>query len=292
MPDFRREIRFLFSNMRDLTRITILGPGLLGGSVGLAARDAGLDVVLWGRKGERVEAARRLGLQGTTSLEEAVTGRDLIVFAVPVGAMDALATRVAELIGSEVLVTDVGSVKRLPHKVAEARGLAFIGSHPMAGSEVTGIEAAGAELLNGAVCVMTNDQNRIPDEVSGLEAFWKALGCRVVMMNCGDHDRSVARISHLPHAMAVATAAAGLKTCGDSSLAGGGFRDTTRVASGDPAMWAEIMMENRMALTSALEDARNEIGEMLAHLANSDQKGLETYLETVKQRKENPTAIT
>ena len=103
-----------------------------------------------------------------------------------------------------------------------------------------------------------------------------------------DHDRAVARISHLPHAMAVATASAALRSPEYESLAAGGYRDTTRVASGDPAMWAEIMVENRAELTTALEDAQNEIREMLDHLANSDKKGLQDYLAEVKLRKENP----
>ena len=124
--------------------------------------------------------------------------------------------------------------------------------------------------------------------MKALGEFWEDLGCRVSFMTAADHDRAVARISHLPHAMAVATASAALRSPEDEDLAAGGYRDTTRVASGDPAMWAEIMVENREALTTALEDAQNEIREMLDHLANSDKKGLQDYLAEVKLRKENP----
>ncbi|MDB4434708.1 prephenate dehydrogenase/arogenate dehydrogenase family protein, partial [Akkermansiaceae bacterium] len=109
------------------------------------------------------------------------------------------------------------------------------------------------------------------------------------VMDSKDHDRAVARISHLPHAMAVATAAAGLRFPGDEFLSAGGFRDTTRVASGDPEMWAEIMVENRVAVTVALQDAQEEMREMLDHLAKSDKKGLQSYLAEVKARKENPS---
>jgi prephenate dehydrogenase len=273
--------------MSSFQRIAILGPGLLGGSLGLAAREAGCGVILWGRREQPVGAARQLGLEATTDLGEALSGADLVVLAVPVGAMDVLGARLKGDLESGALVTDVGSVKALPHEVATRHGLPFVGSHPMAGSEQTGIEAARGDLFQGAACALTNDGERSEDEVAALADFWGLLGCRVTVMAAADHDRAVARISHLPHAMAVATAAAGLRFPDDGLLAAGGFRDTTRVAAGDPAMWAEIMMENRKALSGALEDAAKELREMLAHLAESDQKGLERYLARVKECKEN-----
>ena len=210
-----------------------------------------------------------------------------MIFAVPVGVMERLAGQILPHLAEGALVTDVGSVKALPHEAAAA--LPFIGSHPMAGSEQTGIEAARADLFQGAACVLTNESGQAGSQVAALRGFWEALGCEVHEMSVEDHDRAVARISHLPHAMAVATAAAALRFPSDADLAAGGYRDTTRVASGDPAMWAEIMMENRVALTSALEDAQKEIGEMLDQLANSDKKGLQEYLADVKRRKETST---
>ena len=159
----------------------------------------------------------------------------------------------------------------------------------MAGSEQTGVEAARADLFDGAACALTNDQGRPGEELQAVTGFWQKLGCATSVMTSQDHDRAVARISHLPHAMAVATAGAALRFPGDETLAAGGFRDTTRVASGDPAMWAEIMVENRAAVTAALEDAQNEIREMLDHLAKPDKKGLQSYLARVKARKENPS---
>ena len=271
------------------SRVTILGPGLLGGSVGLAARAAGYEVALWGRNPARVAATRALGLMATTDLAEALEGADLVILAVPVGVMAGLAEQSKAFLEAGCLVTDVGSVKVLPHELANGFKIPFIGSHPMAGSEQTGIEAARGDLFQGAVCVLTNDQERPENEIRELEGFWKKLGCHCVLMEAAAHDQAVARISHLPHAMAVATAAAALRSPRDLELAGGGFRDTTRVAGGDPAMWAEIMVENRDALMRALGDAQKEISEMLDQLANSDKKGLQDYLAEVKVRKENPS---
>lgn len=271
-----------------ISRIAILGPGLLGGSVGLAANVRGYEVTLWGRNADRVAATRKLGLDATTDLAAAVGEADLVILAVPVGVMPILAEQFKAHLKPGALVTDVGSVKALPHEMADEQKLRFIGSHPMAGSEQNGIEAARADLLEGAACVLTNDQSRPMEEVEALGKFWRDLGCQLSFMNATDHDRAVARISHLPHAMAVATASAGLRSPEDEALSAGGFRDTTRVASGDPAMWAEIMVENREALALALEDAQNEIREMLDHLAKSDKKGLQKYLAEVKLRKEKP----
>jgi len=268
------------------SRIAILGPGLLGGSVGLAAIESGYEITLWGRNSDRVAATCKLGLNATTDLEAAVEHADLVILAVPVGVMPVLAEQFKKHLKSGALVTDVGSVKGHPHKMAVDSGLPFIGSHPMAGSEQTGIEAARGDLFEGAACALTNDQKRPENELAAVGKFWKDLGCLVSVMTSADHDQAVARISHLPHAMAAATASAGLRRSSDHALAAGGFRDTTRVASGDPAMWAEIMVENREALADALEDARNEIREMLDHLANSDKKGLQDYLAEVKLRKE------
>lgn len=289
MPDFQKGIRLFFSDLMSFSRIAILGPGLLGGSVGLAAKAAGYEVILWGRNPERVEATRALGLEATTGLSSAVEKADLIILAVPVGVMGGLLDSLKADLKDGALVTDVGSVKGLPHEVANQHEIPFIGSHPMAGSEQTGIEAARADLFHGAACALTNDQERTKEELQAVEAFWRELGCTTTVMNSEDHDRAVARISHLPHAMAVATAGAALRFPGDESLAAGGFRDTTRVASGDPAMWAEIMVENRAAVTAALEDAQKEIREMLDHLAKPDKKGLQSYLAEVKARKEHPS---
>lgn len=273
----------------SFSRIAILGPGLLGGSVGLAANGAGYEVILWGRNPERVEVALKIGLEATTDLKDAVKEADLIILAVPVGVMGLLFESISGNLKPGAIVTDVGSVKALPHRVANEHGIPFIGSHPMAGSEQTGIEAARADLFKGAACALTNDQERPNEELRAVARFWENLGCVTSVMNSKDHDRAVARISHLPHAMAVATAGAALRFSGDEFLAAGGFRDTTRVASGDPEMWAEIMVENRAAVTAALQDAQVELREMLDHLAKSDKKGLQSYLAKVKARKENPS---
>ncbi len=272
--------------MMRFEKVTILGPGLLGGSVALAAQEAGLEAILWGRSEERVAATCVLGLRATTSLETAVSEADLIILAVPVGAMAGLVEKMLPHLKKGCLVTDVGSVKVHPHaevgSLLKESGASFIGSHPMAGSEQTGIEAARGDLFREAACVLTNDDEGGAEELAALEEFWKSLGCRVCRLGAEEHDRAVARISHYPHAMAVLTAEVGLALGDPLQLAGGGFRDTSRVASGDPAMWAEIMIENREALVNVLREAEQSLRDMLVILEESDNEGLKQYLVQVK----------
>ncbi len=270
----------------SLSSVTILGPGMLGGSVALAAKAAAYQVTLWGRNSERVAAAGTLGLRATTDLITSVAEAELLIFAVPVGVMKELSEQILPHLPSDCLVTDVGSVKSLPHEkigpLFAEKGISFIGSHPMAGSELTGLAAARANLLQDAACVITNDQEVAIEKVISLEQFWTSLGAKPQRMTALEHDRAVGRISHFPHAMAVLTADAGLKFPDDALLAGGGFRDTSRVASGDPAMWAEIMIENRAALAGALKDGAESLREMLVMVENSDEERLRKYLTKVK----------
>ncbi len=257
----------------------------------LAAQVMGCKVQLWGRNPERVKQTQALGLSASTDLEEVLDGAELVILAVPVGVMKDLVEQVIPHLSKGALVTDVGSVKALPHEQVgnflKEQDFDFIGSHPMAGSEQTGVEAATAELFQGAACVLTNQQQVDEARLHELQKFWQDLGCSEILeMTAEGHDRAVARISHFPHAMAVLTADAALKFLGDAQLAGGGFRDTSRVASGDPDMWAEIMIENRSALSDALRDAQNSLSELLVMLENSDEEELRNYLSVIKKQRD------
>lgn len=271
----------------DFEKVAILGGGLLGGSLALALRDR-TGAALWGRRAETVEEARARGVEGATDdLEEAVDGADLVVLSVPVGAMpDLVEQSLGAGLRSDALVTDVGSVKRAVHRsvggLLREAGVAFIGGHPMAGSEERGMVAAREDLFEGAACLLTDDEE-VGEPLAGrLEGFWRVLGCRVAWTDAAAHDELVARISHFPHAMAAATALVGLTEPGAARFGGGGLRDTTRVASGDPAMWAEIFMENREALAGAVEGAMGELGEMLAMLRGGDHEAVRGWLERAR----------
>lgn len=278
----------------EFEKVAILGGGLLGGSLALAlARHfPETPVALWARRAETVAAARERGISGATGdLAEAVKGADLVVLSTPVGAMATvlLAAQTAGL-SHDALVTDVGSVKAAPHRVLqpllERTGGKFIGSHPMAGSEQTGMGAAAADLFADAACLLTDDGRVGEPWVGKLGRFWESLGCRVSWMDADEHDALVARISHFPHLIAAATAKVALENPADGAFGGGGLRDTTRVAGGDPAMWAEIVIENRDALRGVLSHGIREMSEMLAMLEAGDHEALRRWLEDAKNARD------
>jgi prephenate dehydrogenase len=278
----------------DFNKVAILGGGLLGGSLALALgrQDSAPEVNLWARRDETVDLALARGIEGATSnLREAITDADLVVLAVPVGAMPSLMKSALSYgLSGDALITDVGSVKgqvhaTLPPLLVE-NGNPFIGSHPMAGSEHGGIEAAKETLFENAACLLTNDQ-RVGDlRRHQLERFWQSVGCRTTWMLSAVHDEVVARISHLPHVIAAAGAIVALRDAAEGKFGGGGLRDTTRVAGGDPVMWAEILMENRAALAAPLRETITELREMLASLEAGDQETLRRWLATAKTRRD------
>ena len=274
-------------------RLAVLGPGLLGGSLALAAKQSGAaeSVSLWGRRAEVVAQALRTGVadHASTDLAEAVDGATLIVLATPVEIMPALAAQLAALpLAPGTLITDVGSVKASVvaalTPILAASAATFVGSHPMAGSEKTGLEAARAELFEGAACILTPTAATPADAVPRLEALWRRVGCRVLSMSPERHDLEVARISHLPHLMAVVTTLAAI---GEDSTplrcAGNGFRDTTRVAGSDPGLWTGIVAQNRPRILEAVRAASGRLGELLEILESLDDDKLRQFLTAASQ---------
>jgi prephenate dehydrogenase len=276
----------------DFTNIAILGGGLLGGSLAMALMPRHPGVRLWARRPETVCAAMEAGIPAATGdLATAVANADLLVLAVPVGSMAALVGQAIEAgLPAGCLVTDVGSVKLAPHQtippLLDGRGMDFIGSHPMAGSEQTGIGAASAGLFRNAACLLTNDERVARDRAGALERFWQGVGCRTAWMGAADHDQLVARISHLPHIIAAAAARVCLANPDEGRYGGGGLRDTTRVASGDAGMWAEILTENREALLEPLRQTIADLDGLLHHLENHDLQAVCGWLVEAKQRRD------
>jgi prephenate dehydrogenase len=270
--------------------ISILGGGLLGGSLALALDQLPQPprIRTWFRRPESVEPATAIGIPGCThDLSEAVRNADLIILAVPVGAMPPLiADAIAAGLPQRCLVTDVGSVKAAPHRTLQPllspHGIPFIGSHPMAGSERKGLAAVRADLFQNAACLLTNDGNAPADLTAALTEFWQQIGCRTSWMTADDHDRLVAHISHLPHIVAASAARICLADPSLGTFGGGGLRDTTRVAAGDPAMWAEIVTENRTALVSPLRHLISDLVSLLDTLETGDQEAARQWLAEAK----------
>ena len=238
--------------------LAIVGPGLLGGSIALAARRVGcFRTGLWARRAVAVAeiAARQIADVASTDLQSIVAAADFIVLCVPIGAMPALAREIAGLISPRAIVTDVGSVKAsVVAELGAILGARFIGSHPMAGSEQTGIGAARADLFANAACIVTPDISSDAQAVAEVRTFWQTLGGRVLEVSPAEHDEITALISHLPHLLAAALVHTVLgENARAFAFSGPGFRDTTRVAAGPPAMWAEILRTNRTAVRKSAE---------------------------------------
>lgn len=276
-------------------RLAIVGVGLLGGSVARAARGRGVagEIVGIGRDAARLAPALRDGVldRATTDLAEGVAGADLIVLGATVEANEALLAKVWTAASDGAIVTDVGSTKRSIVRAAErlgaARPLAFVGSHPMAGSERSGYAASRADLFDGALVVVTPTDATEPRALKGITAFWEALGARVTALDPESHDRGVAAISHLPHLVAYALMAATARDGADAlPLAARGFRDTTRIAASDPAMWAEIFVDNRDALLARTEEFRRALDELERLVRAGDRGAIETLLTRIKAARE------
>lgn len=268
-------------------KIAILGGGLLGGSLALAVQNGEVARV-WSRREASVQGGKELGLDASSSLPYVVEDADLVILCVPVGAMKSLLQDAIDAgLPRTALITDVGSVKRMPHEalreIIEKNHLSFIGSHPMAGGEKGGIQFAKAQLFQNAACILTNDFHIDAKIAAELEAFWQKLGCRTTWMSAEMHDTLVARVSHFPHLLAALGIKVALPDRSFAHHAGGGLRDTTRVAGGNPSMWLEILSENRDAILPALDEAMLELSKLRDLLQNQQQNELLDWLREAKE---------
>jgi prephenate dehydrogenase len=270
-------------------QITIIGVGLIGGSVGLAAKARKIAgrVVGFGRNGFNLEKARALGAidTGTTELQKAVQSTELVVVCTPVDriATDVLAA--AAHAPASAVITDAGSTKArivaAVHEVLPSSGPTFVGSHPLAGSEKTGVEHARANLFDDRVVIVTPTEQTDATAIDRVESFWSRLGARVMRMWPADHDRALATTSHLPHAVAAAVAA--LTPPDWLKFTAGGFRDVTRIAAGDPTLWAGIFLDNRDSLDGALSRLTAQLQIVRRMLTAGDREGLVRWLSEAKK---------
>ncbi len=278
-------------------KITIVGVGLLGGSLGLAIKKRGLanEVVGYVRRAASIAECKKAQAVDlcTQDLQEAVADADLIVLCTPLAQMLPLLKEMRPAIKPGAIITDVGSVKATVVKELESlvakSGAHFVGSHPMAGAEKTGVAAARAELFHNAVCVVTPTQRSHPPSVKKLETFWKAVGARVLRLSPESHDELVSRSSHLPHVAAATLANLVLDPKHPKSqplLCATGFRDTTRIASGSPEMWRDIAMANRKNLSKALDVYIRDLKKFQSLLKKGDEKASENFFQSGKQRRD------
>ena len=274
-------------NVSAQAQLTILAPGLLGGSVARAAREQGAArrIVLWARRPEARLALREQPWCDAVAEtpEAAVREASLVVVAAPVDRIVPLLRQIAPAITAGTIVPDVGSVKAEIVRrgtAALAPHARFVGAHPMAGSEKTGWDNGTAGLFIGRTCFVTPRPGTDARALDVVVAFWRLLGADVVTVGPDQHDEIVAHISHLPQVLASNLCAfLATKNPGWRNHAGGGLRDTTRIAGSDPRLWRGILEQNRDEVLRALRQFQDELHTFQTALANRDYAEIAARLE-------------
>ncbi len=261
----------------------VVGVGLIGGSIAAALGDAGWRVSGSDADPGRTDAARRRGL----IVEESGDPVALTVIATPVGRIAEEAGRA--LATTDGVVTDVGSVKRpIIDQVDHPR---FVGGHPMAGSEQEGLEGADATMFVGATWALTPTERTDPDALALVHSAVSAMGADVVTLDATVHDRLVAMVSHVPHLAAATLMSLASERALEHEvllrLAAGGFRDMTRIASGNPGIWPDICAENRVAIVEVLDALTAELGAVRDTIATGNRRDLVTRLESARAARVN-----
>lgn len=278
-------------------KIALVGVGLLGGSLALAIRERKLAKTVQGyvRRDASVAECEQAGLKdfATRDLLAAVHDADLVILCTPLSQMRGLTEAMLPALKNGALVSDVGSVKasvvaELEPMMSRA-GAHFVGAHPMAGGERSGVTAASARLFNDAVCVLTPTKNVNAGAVQVLEEFWHLLRARVLKLTPELHDELVARCSHLPHVVAAELANYVLDPAHPKEqplLCANGFRDTTRIASGSPEMWRDIALANREQLGRALNAFIEDLQKLHRAIESDDDAAIEKFFAIAKQRRD------
>jgi prephenate dehydrogenase len=283
-----------------LTTIAIFGVGLIGGSLALCFKGKpGIRVIGHSSRADSVDKYIKRGVvdEATTSMKEAAEAADIIFVCVPVGLLEPYLRQLWQLrLKPGCIITDVGSTKASIMAAAETltrRDVHFIGGHPMAGSERSGVEAASSHLFENAYYVLTPQKDTPPEAIAKLEELLKHTKAHIVKMDAKEHDDIVGAISHLPHMIAVALVNQVRRYNESNSLyqqlAAGGFRDITRIASSDPTIWRDILINNRDVLLKLLADWNSEIERFIAMLRDGDAAGIERqFAEAGQFRQELP----
>ena len=280
-------------NARNFETIAIVGVGLIGGSIGLAlkSRSIARTVIGVGRDPARLQEAQRRGIidERFLRLAEGARHADLVVFCTPVDRIVAGVREAAAACRTGTLITDAGSVKgSICRELAAgpAEGVEFVGSHPLAGSEKQGFEFADAKLFENRVCVVTPVSTTSRGALERVSLFWQSLGAALIEMSPEAHDRALGETSHLPHLVAAALAAT--LQADNRALAATGFRDTTRIASGDPELWSAILLANRDEVLASVA----RFGASLRHIQRAlEQRDADSLIDLLRTARENRESL-
>jgi prephenate dehydrogenase len=280
-----------------IQKMCVIGVGLIGGSLALALKEAGLvgEVVGVGRSEENLKTAQRLGVVDsfTTDPCVGVQDADLVFLATPVLALGGLVRKIRSMLKPGAIVTDGGSVKQAVIDAVESElpnGVHFVPGHPIAGTENSGAAAAFSTLYRDRRCILTPTENTDSHALQLVTRIWEAVGSEVVLMDAEKHDRVLAAISHLPHMVAYALVVAGSSydRYEENVLeySAGGFKDFTRIASSDPTMWRDIALTNREALVEMMSHFESFFAELKEDIQSGNDKKLFDFFLTSKKNRD------
>ena len=264
-----------------IDRLAIIGVGLIGGSLALALKQAGevKHVVGCGRNEKNLIKSVELGVIDSyqVSIAAAVKGADIVVLAIPLGSMQTVFEKIAGVISSQTVITDVGSAKASVVQVATEclgeRIRQYVPGHPIAGTEKSGVEAGFASLYQNRKVILTPLESTDKDAIETIDKMWRHCGASIEYLSVQHHDKVLAATSHLPHmlAFALVTFLSGLNDHDEIfRYAAGGFRDFTRIASGDPVMWRDVCLSNGDALLSLIDAYKDELDLVSDAIKNQD----------------------
>lgn len=288
----------MFADFSQIRNITILGVGLIGGSLGLALKAKGFrgEITGLGRRMQTLDIALERGAvdNATTDFHTGVHDADLVVIGTPVDLIPEMVQRIAEIGTSDarpLLITDVGSIKgQIVEEIESfltATELHFVGSHPMAGSEKTSVAAARPDLFDGAKCIVTPTDNTHPQALKLVTNLWQFVDTQVCHLSPTEHDMLIAGASHLPHLIASiltnTVGDIGNNTVKALDFAATGFRDATRIAAGSPQLWRAIFMQNAHSLLPMIDSTIENLAEFKTLLENRDEVEIERLLTHAKK---------
>ena len=279
-----------------INKITIIGVGLIGGSLALALKERNLAKVVfgYGRDQSRLEEAQKSNVIDafSTNIKEAIDEANIIVIATPVGTFKDILHQIEPLISSNVIITDVGSTKsdivNIVNDVLRDKSSYFIPAHPIAGKERSGFEVSDSKLYDGKKVIITPQETNSPESIDVIDQMWKNVGADVDFMSAESHDNLLGMTSHRPHMLAFSLVNYLVDQNPNASIyAGGGFKDFSRIASGDAIMWRDICLQNKNQIMNHLKGYQSTLDDLLEAINDEDSEKLGQLFTTAKKTRDS-----
>ena len=279
-----------------INKITIIGVGLIGGSLARALKSNNLANIVfgYGRDQNRLEAATKEGIidQHSTDLKIAVDGADIVVIATPVGSFEPLLYDLKPLITQHMIITDVGSTKssiaNSAKNILDEILSKFIPAHPIAGKEKSGFEASDASLFLNKKVIITPLDTNLPESINTIKKMWEDVGANVDFMSSESHDELLGMTSHLPHMLAFSLVNYLVSQNPSASIyAAGGFKDFSRIASGDAVMWSDICLNNKAQIIKHIKNYQKTLDSLVSSIDNENNDELEAFFVNAKKTRDS-----